>query len=181
MRLWNYVICGILASTSAMASMPGEEKEDLQLTMEAVPAGFDAEVYQELFFGGDVYPSKLIESSEIGAPVFEDIPDFLTRPADKNECPLSLFANKNTYTDQMGKSWYVIERSGSEVLQRVFANLQRAAQDGPDFVLKGSSVVRSTAFKGPYFGALFSIENRKHVGEPVLFQFTLYPFERAES
>ena len=75
----------------------------------------------------------------------------------------------------------MIERSGSEVLQRVFANLQRAAQDGPDFVLKGSSVVRSTAFKDPYFGALFSIENRKHVGEPVLFQFTLYPFERAES
>ncbi|MBA4117730.1 MAG: hypothetical protein C0514_02390 [Candidatus Puniceispirillum sp.] len=180
MRLWNYVICGILASTSAMSSMPGEEMEGSSTA--ATTSGFKAKVYEKLFFGGDVRHGMFLNPSDIDAPAFDSIPSFLARPDQENEAVGSFYTKEHTYKDQKGNSWYVIERSQSDTLQPVFSTLQSAPQGVSDFVFEGVRVVRSTAFKSPaHYGVLYTIRNNKDVGKPVLFQFTLYPFERAGS
>ncbi|MBA4117729.1 MAG: hypothetical protein C0514_02385 [Candidatus Puniceispirillum sp.] len=112
-----------------------------------------------------------------GAGVSGLLPSFLARPDEATPCNGSFYAKDITYKDDKGELWYVIERSQSNVLQRIYQNLLSPREGVPAFVIEGVDVVRSTAVHDyPYYGVRYLIRNNHDTGKSALFQVMLYPF-----
>ncbi|MCA0370095.1 MAG: hypothetical protein LCH26_03220 [Proteobacteria bacterium] len=122
--------------------------------------------------GNDADPDHLR-----GAGVSGLLPSFLARPDESTPCNGSFYAKDITYNDDKGELWYVIERSQSNVLQRIYQNLLSPREGVPAFVIEAVDVVRSTAARDyPYYGVRYLIRNNHDAGKSALFQVMLYPF-----
>lgn len=172
------------ASATLLASATQEDV--ISLPKSGATAGrFEMETYQRLFHKADedfckMHSSRQKKANELAkeCPVFTCIPSFFKGPAGGAPHTPSYTLEKWTYTDDKGRLWYVIDRSGSKILHKTSGVLLEEDINGeaPDYAMGDSQMVRSHAFKKPsLYGREYAIINNKDVGKPARIWFTLYP------
>ena len=173
-----------LVSTTLLAS--DTEAEGMSRPKsEATMGQFDDKTYQLLFKKADEDYSCMTPNRQKAAkrfegqcPVFTGVPSFYEKVERVGHFLPPFRLRQKTYTDDMGRLWYVIDYTGSKMLHKTSGMLFESAASAlvPDHVVESSVLVRSRAFKNPSrYGMEYVIRNNKDVGKLARMWFILYP------